>query len=63
MLDGTAGDHLSQSLAQSWANLDHIAQGCVWLAFEYLQGWRLHSLSGHLVQCLFILAVIFFLMS
>lgn len=23
-----------------------VAQGCVQLGFEYMQGWRLHNLSG-----------------
>lgn len=37
---------LFQPLAQHWANL----KGLVQSVFKYLQGWRLHSLSGPLVQ-------------
>jgi len=27
-------------------HLKPVAQDCVQVAFEYLQGWRLHNLSG-----------------
>lgn len=26
--------------------VEHISQDCVWLAFEYLQGRRVHKISG-----------------
>jgi len=32
--------------------LEPVAQGCVQTAFEYLQGWRLHNLSGQPVPVL-----------
>lgn len=32
--------------------LDQVAQSLVWLCFECLQGWKFHSLFGHLFQCL-----------
>lgn len=30
-------------------SVEQVAQHYVQLGFEYLQGWSLHSLSGHLV--------------
>lgn len=38
-------------------HLELLAQVCVQMAFEHLQGWRLHNLSGQLCQCLVIFRV------
>lgn len=49
VLEGTSAGLLVQA-AHGWANLDRVAQSCVPLRFEYIQGRRMHSLSGHLSQ-------------
>ena len=33
-------------------HVEGVAQDCVQMAFEYLQGWRLHNLSGQPVPVL-----------
>ena len=33
-------------------HLEQVAQDCIQMAFQYLQGWRLHNLSGQPVPVL-----------
>lgn len=56
ILEGTSAGLLDQP-AHGWANLDRVAQSCVPLRFEYIQGCRMHSLSGHLSRGLITLTV------
>ena len=48
-LDRSSGDHLVQLLCSEQGHMQHSAQDCVQSGFEYLQGWRLHNLSGKLL--------------
>ena len=45
-LEGASGDHPVPPRCSQQAQLQQVAQGCSHLGFEYLQGWRLRSLSG-----------------
>lgn len=47
-LERTSGDHPAQPQVQ----LEQVAQVCIQVAFEFLQGRKLHSLSGHPVAVL-----------
>ena len=50
-LAGTSGDHLVQPLLQQH-QLQQVDKAYVMSDFEYLQGWRLHHLSGQPVPVL-----------
>jgi len=51
-LEGTSGGDLGQRPLLKQGHLDPVAQVCVQMAFEHLQGWRLHNLSGRPVPVL-----------
>ena len=44
MLPGSAGDDLVRLLLKQ-DHPEQVAQDCAQLGFEYVQGWKLHSLS------------------
>ena len=52
ILEGTSGDHLAHPPCSKQGQLQHVARSCVQLSFEYLQGPRLHNLSGHNIPVL-----------
>lgn len=45
-LEGASEDHLGEPLCSKQDQLLQFVQGCIWLSFEYLPVWRLHSLPG-----------------
>lgn len=49
-LEGTSGDNLSPPFLLKQGNLEHNAQNCVQMSFEYLQGWRSHNNLSSLFQ-------------
>lgn len=40
------GDHVVQHPGSKQGQLEWVAKGYVFLSFEYLQEWKLHSVSG-----------------
>jgi len=48
-LERTSGHHLSLILCLKQGQIAQAFQACVQLGFNYLQGWTVHRLSGHLV--------------
>lgn len=51
-LAGSSGDCLIHLPISGQGHLQQVAQGNVLLSVEYLQGYRLQSLSGNLFRCL-----------
>jgi len=45
-LEGTTGGHLVEPPLLKQGQLEQVAQDHVQTAFEYLRGWRVHSLPG-----------------
>lgn len=56
-LKGASGNSLVCSPCSKQGQLEKAAQGSACLGFEYVEGWRLQTSVGNLLQCLTTLTV------